>query len=100
MGRRRQSARLRKAAWRRCRFRAPESARPAESGTLKILLQRVRRDVGVDQGAGVVLARGVVAASLCKGEVLEAPAVQQAREALVAFNAARLGVEPVLLVAL
>src|SRR5215469_1327812 len=38
--------------------------------------------------------------SVCKGELLHPPAMQQPREAKVSFGAARLVIEPVLLVAL
>src|SRR6266849_1949633 len=38
--------------------------------------------------------------SFCKGELLQPPSMQQPREAIVSFDAARLGIKSVVLVAL
>jgi hypothetical protein len=41
------------------------------------LLQGVLRNLGIREGAGVVLARGIGTSSLCEGELFDPPAVQQ-----------------------
>src|SRR5438477_13183542 len=64
------------------------------------LLQRVFQNLGLCKIRRVVRGRGIGTASLRKGGVFHAPSMQQPRETIVAFDAARLGIESVLLVAL
>src|SRR5262249_42133967 len=64
------------------------------------LLQRVLRNLSIYKGPRVVPTRGIVTAPLRKGYVFRAPSMQQPRETVVAFEAARLGIQSVLLVAL
>jgi hypothetical protein len=65
-----------------------------------MLLQGVLGNLSICNGTRVVPTCGIGTSSLRKGEVLHAPAMQQPWEALVPFNATRLGIQSVLLVAL
>src|SRR5215510_15921075 len=65
------------------------------------LLQRVHRNFAQCQRSGdVVLGCGIGTSPLRKGGIFHAPAMQQPRQTIVAFEAARLGIEPVLFIAL
>src|SRR5262245_9477233 len=64
------------------------------------LLQRVLQNLGICKIRRVVRGRWIGTASLRKGGVFHAPSMQQPRETIVAFDAARLGIDTVLLVAL
>src|SRR5262249_25316875 len=65
-----------------------------------LLLQRVLQSLGICKIRRVVRGRGIGTASLRKGGVFHAPPVQQPRQTIVSFEAARLGVNAVLLIAL
>src|SRR5438477_8985069 len=60
-------------------------------------LQRIRVTL---RSLNAVLGRCVRASSLCEGEFFEATSMQQPWQAIVSFDAARLGVNSVLLVVL
>src|SRR5437667_9379260 len=64
------------------------------------LLQRVLQNLGLCKIRRVVRGRRIGTASLRKGGVFHAPSMQQPRQTIVALNAARLGIESVLLLAL
>src|SRR5439155_19383919 len=64
------------------------------------LLQRVFQNLGLCKIRRVVRGRWIGTASLRKGGVFHAPSMQQPRETIVAFDAARLGIDSVLLAAL
>src|SRR6202140_1797760 len=65
-----------------------------------LLLQRVLQDLGLCKIRRVVRGRGIGTASLRKRKVFDPPSVEQTGKALIAFDAARLGVESVLFVTL
>src|SRR6266852_6092893 len=65
-----------------------------------LLLQRVLENLGLCKIRRVVRGRGIGTASLRKGEVFDAPSMQQPWETIIAFEAARLGINSILLVAL
>src|SRR2546423_14546852 len=63
-----------------------------------MLLERILFDA--DKIGGVVFCGRVGAFSLCKGEVFHARRVHQACETIISFDAARLVINPVLLIIL
>src|SRR5260370_38418212 len=65
-----------------------------------LLLQRVLQDHGRCKIRRVVRGRGIGTATLRKRKIFDPPSVEQTRKALIAFDAARLGVESVLFVTL
>src|SRR5204862_1452168 len=64
------------------------------------LLQRVLQNFGLCKIRRVVRGRRIGTASLRKGEVFHASSMQQSRKTIVAFDAPRLGIDSVILVAL
>ena len=76
----------------------PRRAVPVQNVLLR--RQRVLQNLGIYEIRRVVRGRGIGTASRRKGGVFRAPPVQQARQTIVAFEAARLGIKPVLLIAL
>src|SRR5258708_5598398 len=65
-----------------------------------LLLQRVLQNHGRCKIRRVVGGRGIGTATLRKRKIFDPPSVEQTRKALIAFDAARLGVESVLFVTL
>src|SRR6202043_4012860 len=76
------------------------SPSPRGEPYVNMLLQRVLWNLSIYKGPRVVPACGIITSSLRKGDVFHAPSMQQPRETKVAFEAARLGIQSVLLVAL
>src|SRR5215470_18134834 len=65
-----------------------------------LLLQRVLQRLGRSKVRRVVHGRGIRTTSLRKRKVFHPPSMEQTGKALIAFDAARLGVESILLVTL
>src|SRR6266850_4829758 len=84
--------------WRPGRF---QPGRRGEPYVNMLLLQRVLWNVTLRKTSRVVVRGcGIGTASLCKSGFFHAPCVQQSRETIVAFDAARFGINPVFFIAL